>query len=128
METESQQQSNPMPETQLQTRQEGDGHARTSESPEDSIEVQARQRLSEAKEAGRGAVHRVGAFLSRPHVAGTVTGAAVLGVAATIGVWEAAVAAGAGYATFRILKRGSAKGRSDSPEGDERARGQENGA
>lgn len=47
---------------------------------------------------------RVKRFVKQPSVGGTIAGAVTLGLAATVGVLEAAVAGGIAYGVYRILR------------------------
>jgi hypothetical protein len=52
-----------------------------------------------------GFMQRMGDVMKTPSVGASITGALVLGVAATFGVLEAAIAAGAAYGAYRILRK-----------------------
>lgn len=51
----------------------------------------------------------VGRFLKKPPVGGTIAGAITLGLAATLGVLEAAVAGGVAYGVYAVLRKKSEK-------------------
>jgi hypothetical protein len=56
-------------------------------------------------EGGRGALERLEETMRKPAVGASVSGALVLGAAAFFGVLETAIAAGAAYAAYRLLKK-----------------------
>ena len=85
----SEPQSSPAPEAR-----ENDGQMRGEEMTE----------LAD-KDRDRRTFERFGQFVAKPSVGGTITGTVVLGVAATFGIAEAALAAGVGYVAYRILRK-----------------------
>jgi hypothetical protein len=58
-----------------------------------------------AEEEIRSAMARFGDVLKKPSVGATVTGGVILGAATMFGVVEAAVAAAAAYAAYRLLRK-----------------------
>jgi len=57
------------------------------------------------KDRDRRTLERLGQFVAKPSVGGSITGTVVLGVAAAFGIAEAALAAGVGYVAYRILRK-----------------------
>jgi hypothetical protein len=80
-------------------RQDIDPVAQPEVSPFDDEATDGAYEPSRKERAGLGHVMRT------PAVGATVTGAVVLGAAAAFGVLEAAVAAGAAYATYLVLRK-----------------------
>jgi hypothetical protein len=64
--------------------------------------------LEQLRDEGRRAIERVGAKMKRPTVGAAVAGAIVLGAAAGFGVTEAALAVGAAYVVYRLLRKKAA--------------------
>jgi hypothetical protein len=56
-------------------------------------------------ESSRGPLARLEEAMKKPSVGATVSGAVVLGAAAFFGVLETAIAAGAAYAAYRLLRK-----------------------
>lgn len=52
-----------------------------------------------------GPVKRLGGVIKQPSIGASITGVAVLGAAAAFGWLEAAVAAGAAYGAYRLLRK-----------------------
>jgi hypothetical protein len=82
------------------TRQEVDGTSGTQ--PEITLFDDEGEDTSGESSRERSGFERV---MRAPAVGATVTGAVVLGAAAAFGVLEAAVAAGAAYATYLVLRK-----------------------
>lgn len=104
----AEQQVNSMPPTQA----ERSGNQPTA-TGELSVEAENPESIVSSEEPRR-AIARLGEFLKKPSVGASVTGTVVLGAAAVFGVVEAAVAAGAAYAAYRLLRKRPSGERSPS--------------
>jgi hypothetical protein len=73
-------------------------------------ETQAIQRfdVERLRDEGRRAIERAGDTMKKPTVGAAVAGAIVLGAAAGFGVTEAALAVGAAYVVYRLLRKKAA--------------------
>ncbi len=85
--------------TEQQPTTTGTGEARASEPPA------APQQAPAMPEQRPGVMARTRRFFKKPGVGGTMAGAITLGVAATVGVLEAAVAGGVAYGVYAILRK-----------------------
>lgn len=71
---------------------------------EESEKLETLQPPEESPGVGK----RVGELLKKPPVGASIAGTVVLGVASAFGVLEAAIAAGAAYAAYKILRKKTA--------------------
>jgi hypothetical protein len=76
-----------------------------SNAPTEDIEVKENIETLGLPEEDQGTAGRVGEFLKKPPVGAGIAGGLVLGVASVFGVLESAIAAGAAYAAYRVLRK-----------------------
>jgi hypothetical protein len=100
----AEQQVNSIPPTQAER---SAGGAQPTQAEPSGVEASLESTTPEALVPSevQGAASRVGEFMKKPPIGASVTGAVVLGAAVAFGVVEAAVAAGAAYAAYRLLKK-----------------------
>jgi hypothetical protein len=106
METSTPQQvdATAQPQTEARTSASGGAEATQAQPAPEPASGEIRVEAPQEGEA-RSAMGRLGDVLKKPSVGATITGGVILGAATMFGVVEAAVAAAAAYAAYRLLRK-----------------------